>query len=126
MRNISKNKIIIIGLIVISLGWVNLNIFYFGHYHIKEDGSTIFHAHPYQKENHQSKPFPNHSHTKSELLQLAIMVELLSLFVLFFLAISFTLNRNNRTHLIFHYLTPHNFYFSESFKRGPPLSLQFS
>lgn len=126
MRNISKNKIIIIGLIVISLGWVNLNIFYFGHYHINEDGSTIFHAHPYQKENHQSRPFPNHSHTKTELLQLAIIVELLSSFVLFFLAISFALNRNKGTHLIFHFITPHNFYYSENLKRGPPLSLQLS
>lgn len=126
MRNIFKNKIIIIGLIVISLGWVNLNIFYFGHYHINEDGSTIFHAHPYQKEKHQSRSFPNHSHTKSELLQLAIMIEILSSFVLFFHAIYFALNRNKRTHLIYHFITLHIFHYGKILKRGPPLFLQFS
>lgn len=126
MGNIFKNKIIIISLIVFSLGWVNLNIFYFGHYHINEDGSTIFHAHPYHKENHQNRPFPNHSHTKNELLQLAIIVELLSFFLLFFLVISFALNRNKRTHLIFHFIIPRNYYYSEILKRGPPFSFQIS
>jgi hypothetical protein len=122
MTNI--NKIIIIGLIVISLGWANLNIFYFGHYHITEDGLPIFHAHPYQKENHENRPFPNHSHTKSELLQLAIIVELLSFLILFLQVFSFALNRNKRTPLFFHFLTPHDFYYNNILKRGPPLYFQ--
>ena len=127
MKNILKNKILIICLIIISLGWANFNIFYYGHYHIAEDGSSLFHAHPYHKESNQTTPFPGHTHTKSDLFQLAIIIEILSLFISFFAFIFFVLSRNKRALLFIDFITPQNISYRNISVRGPPLfSFQLS
>lgn len=122
---LSKIKIFIVLLIILSLSWASFNLFYFVHFHIDESGQIFVHAHPYQKANEQRSGAPTHSHSKSEFTLLAIIYEALSIIIFSLIFIIFTLkfNPNLKPYILFHSNFIH-YFFKNIFKRGPPLLLQ--
>jgi hypothetical protein len=124
----SRNKIqqLIILLTLLSLIWANFNVFYFTHSHVDENGRIIVHAHPYQKEDRKSHNAPNHTHSKSEFTLLALIYQVLSLFILYllFFIFLFHFNPNLKTKFSFQW-NPAEIICKNIFRRGPP-SFQFS
>ena len=75
------------------MGMLIANRCIFTHTHILENGSIVFHAHPYDKTN-DAKPYKTHHHTNAELLFLDLIN---LLFPVVFMAFAFSLfYRNTR------------------------------
>lgn len=125
---IFRNKFqkVIVLLLLISLIWAGFNLFYFTHSHIDENGKTVVHAHPYQKENQNPKDFPKHTHSKSELLVFAFIYQVLSQFTFNLIFIIFLLNihANLKNKFSFQW-NPAEFLCKNIFRRGPPSIVRF-
>lgn len=126
IHNTLKNRVFLVTLILFAIGWVNFNISFFSHYHVTEDGMLIIHAHPYHKKDTQSNPYPNHVHTKSELILLAITIQTSAILILYFLY-NFLVNKNKRLKQFTTFvINPKHLFCYKISRRGPPLNLQLS
>lgn len=124
----SRNKIqpLIVTLILLALMVANFNIFYFVHYHIDDNGKIIVHAHPYQKEDQKSHNAPTHTHSKSEFILLALIYQVLSLFILYLLFfILFHFKPYLRTKFSYQW-NPTAISCKDIFRRGPPALIPIS
>jgi hypothetical protein len=111
-------KCVAILMLVCWSAMLSNNIVYW-HGHKLANGTIIWHAHPYQKSS-SDNPFPDHSHSNSELILLDLIANLLivlNAFVCFsFVSFVFYKRKNN----IFAYAIPYFTYFSLLPARAPP------
>lgn len=91
MKDIIKNRLVIICLLIFALAWANYNLFFNIHCHVDETGHIILHAHPYSKNNDQSKPF--HQHTKNEFIYLNTIFNILTFLFIVLVFTIFILQR---------------------------------
>ena len=127
MIQFRKNIKPIVVTLLFLLVWANFTLSYFTHSHIDENGNIIIHAHPYQKAEQGSTGVPTHTHTKSEFTLLALIYNLLSLFVFCSLVIIFLFHVNPILKPKFSFQwNPFNAFCKLIFRRGPPSILQLS
>jgi hypothetical protein len=116
---------LIVTLILFSLVWANVNLFYYAHTHTDENGHLIFHAHPYQKTN--EKDTPVHTHSKTEYILLGIIYEIMSLFMFSGLLFISLLSVNPILKPVIFHQNPFRVFFCKcNSRRAPPLCLSFS
>ena len=123
----SINKLLIALLILLSIIWANFDFFYFAHFHLDENGQTIVHAHPYQKENQRGHNAPTHTHSKTEFTLLSLIYQVLSFFTSYLFLFIFLLHflPNLKTKFSFQ-LNLNELFFKTIFRCGPPSLVQFS
>jgi hypothetical protein len=80
---LNKTRPFVLILFLLSLVWVNFNLYYFTHSHLDLSGNIVVHAHPYQNQDKQDRSTPTHSHSKTEFVFLAFIYHVLSTFTLF-------------------------------------------
>ncbi len=120
-KNIIQNRLFALLFLVIT-GMLVANKGIFMHAHKLEDGTVIFHSHPYNKSNDAS-PVKTHHHSKAEF---CFFHNTEILFFLTFLAVTLFLLPEKRKfithfHLIF---TPAYIHFKKS--RAPPVFLAYN
>jgi len=122
-----KHRPFIVVIILLSLLWANFNVFYFSHSHVDANGNIIIHAHPYQKQGQQNSNAPNHTHSKNEFTLLALIYQVLTLFILFALIFIFRVlfNPNLQAKFSFQWNSA-EVICKNILRRGPPSAVQFS
>ncbi len=120
-----KIKLLIVILIILSLSWTSVNLFYFTHFHIDETGRLIVHAHPYQKEDSRNNRGSTHKHSKNDFTCLALIYSFLSFFAIFIILLFFQLKLKTRLRFdISLQRNPVDYFFRNILRRGPPSMLQ--
>ncbi len=114
-----KNKKYVAILLLFCWGAILSNNFVYWHGHKLANGKIIWHAHPYKKSS-SDNPFPDHSHSNSELTLLDLLSNPLVVLTaaLYFSFISFVFHKKENT--FFAYVIPYSVLFSLLPVRAPP------
>lgn len=118
-------KIILATFILFSFLGMNINLFFFSHYHVDDSGQIFVHAHPFKHTTNETSLPAHHSHTKIEFQFLSLIYEFLTHFIILITFIIITLLVIPR-----HFdwdlnrLSPQNGFLSNLSRRGPPLLLK--
>jgi len=125
-RNRKSLKTSIVILMFFSLIGAHSIVFYFSHVHIDDNGEFVVHAHPYQKENPNDHQAPNHSHSKHELIFLALFYQSLTqLLVSLFVIYSLWYFKKDLVSSFFFQWNPTQSFFKNISRRGPPSPARF-
>ncbi|MBN2089391.1 hypothetical protein JW964_07250 [candidate division KSB1 bacterium] len=125
----SSNKIqqLLVVILLFALIWANYSVLQFTHSHLDENGNIIVHSHPYSTNDQKGQPFPNHEHSKIEFTLLALIYQVLTLFILFVLFFNFFLRFNSRLNKIFNsQWNPVQSFCTKISRRGPPVIILFA
>ncbi len=111
---------IVTSFLLVTMALVLVNIAFNGHIHQRADGCVVYHAHPYEKSDHNN-PYAGHCHTEIKFLFHAFSTRLFELGFIFLFALFIF--------IIFEFLIPHykhsivTWLFNANLTiRGPPLS----
>ena len=108
-------------LILGSFFLVNYNAFFNGHYHTLFNGSMIFHAHPFDKQNQSSSALPAHSHSSIQLLSYSELLISLAFTLIYIIVFSFFNDALTDIFKILKFICFRAFFiFRFHFRRGPP------
>ncbi|MCK5740339.1 hypothetical protein KAH55_14215 [bacterium] len=111
---------LLIFIMIMALGWGTVGIYYYGHFHIDQNGHVLFHAHPFQGESSHSDAFPAHHHSWLEMNLLAILTQVLVLLAGFVALVLIRLQVLRRFQLVHQNSPLLHFFYTRISRRGPP------
>ena len=76
-------------LILGSFFLANYNVYFNGHYHKMFNGSMMFHAHPFDKQNQNNGALPVHSHSPIQFLGYSELLTSLAFTLIYIIIISY-------------------------------------
>jgi hypothetical protein len=117
----SQVKIVCAFLILLALVSVHYNVAVNGHFHTTENGSIVFHAHPFESTNKTATSKPGHTHTNHSLLNYEILTSLIFVLILFCITLFIPLVTDCL--IVFASIVISAHFFRSVFHRGPPFSL---
>lgn len=106
-----------------AIAWLIINSFINGHYHKLENGITIYHAHPYDKQNAKNFPQESHHHTSFEYFLFGLITNPVFLLSIGFIAFKICRQQSEKINIFSNCIIPENKLYPFFNNRAPPLFL---